>query len=187
MGLSKSRNRYRTFCSEIMAVQFDAFYLLQCLGGEVTLPTVWATDNRHILDNKQVLTLAVTACHVTNTSTFFSANVTNHLFPFPYLHQIHREVTALYCAATYTCTSLSRRSCSRSFSTSRSYRACRFIQNRSDKPKYRDSRSAVFGVIARLPCTISLIRRGGTLMSLANRYWLIPIGSKNSSNRISPG
>jgi hypothetical protein len=97
------------------------------------------------------------------------------------------EVTILYCAATYTCTSLSRRSCSRSFSTSRSYRACRFIQNRSDKPKYRDSRNAVSGVIARLPCTISLIRRGGTLMSLANRYWLIPIGSKNSSNRISPG
>ena len=39
----------------------------------------------------------------------------------------------------------------------------------------------------RCPCTISLIRRGATLMSLANRYWLMPKGFRNSSSRISPG
>lgn len=36
--------------------------------------------------------------------------------------------------------------------------------NCSDVPKYRASRSAVSAVTARLPCTISLMRRGGTLI-----------------------
>src|SRR6266566_4238526 len=48
-------------------------------------------------------------------------------------------------------------------------------------------RSAVLALIARSPRTISLIRRGGTLISLANRYWLMPSGARNSSWRISPG
>lgn len=42
--------------------------------------------------------------------------------------------------------------------------------NLSEVPKYRSSRRAVSAEIARLPCTISLIRRGGTVMSLASRY-----------------
>ena len=33
----------------------------------------------------------------------------------------------------------------------------------------------------------TLILRGGTLISCASRYWLIPIGSRNSVTRISPG
>jgi hypothetical protein len=37
------------------------------------------------------------------------------------------------------------------------------------------------------PDTISFTRRGGTLMSLARRYWEMPKGFKNSSFRISPG
>jgi hypothetical protein len=37
------------------------------------------------------------------------------------------------------------------------------------------------------PWTISLILRGGTAMSLASRYRLMPIGLKNSSRRTSPG
>src|SRR5438105_2301577 len=41
--------------------------------------------------------------------------------------------------------------------------------------------------MARWPLMISLIRRGGTAMSLARRYWVIPFGLKNSSSRISPG
>ena len=75
----------------------------------------------------------------------------------------------------------------RSFSISRSYRICRFIQNRSDKLEYRDSRRAVSGLITRTPCTISLIRRAGTLISFAKRYSLIPIGFKDSSRSSSPG
>lgn len=54
-------------------------------------------------------------------------------------------------------------------------------------PFIQDKRKAVSGVMARLPCTISLIRRGGILISLAKRYWLISIGRKNSSSKISPG
>src|SRR6059036_1760832 len=41
--------------------------------------------------------------------------------------------------------------------------------------------------MARWPWTISLIRRGDTAMSLASRYWVIAIGLRNSSLRISPG
>jgi len=41
--------------------------------------------------------------------------------------------------------------------------------------------------IARCPCTISLIRLAGTLMSLASLYWLMHIGVRKSSIRISPG
>src|ERR1700739_2455994 len=54
-------------------------------------------------------------------------------------------------------------------------------------PRARDSRSAVSAVIPRLPCTISLMRRGGTSIALAIRYCEIPIGSRNSVIRISPG
>src|SRR5437773_1846388 len=31
------------------------------------------------------------------------------------------------------------------------------------------------------------MRRGGTPMSLASRYWVMPFGLRNSSSRISPG
>ncbi len=49
------------------------------------------------------------------------------------------------------------------------------------------SRKAVSGEMARLPWTISLIRRAGTLISLASRAWLMPRGVRNSSRKISPG
>src|SRR5881296_519364 len=41
--------------------------------------------------------------------------------------------------------------------------------------------------MARLPCTISLMRRGGTPMSFASRYSVRPSGLRNSSTSISPG
>src|SRR6478609_5368651 len=61
------------------------------------------------------------------------------------------------------------------------------MKNMSLSPRARDKRSAVSAVIARLPRTISLIRRGGTSIALAIRYCVIPIGSRNSVMRISPG
>ena len=67
-------------------------------------------------------------------------------------------------------TSRSRQSPSRYCSRSRSYRTCRFSQNLSDVPKYRDNRRAVSAVIARVPRTISLIRRGGTLVSFLKKH-----------------
>ena len=48
-------------------------------------------------------------------------------------------------------------------------------------------RRAVSAVMPRLPCTISLIRRGGTPIATATRCWVIPSGSMYSSRRISPG
>lgn len=44
--------------------------------------------------------------------------------------------------------------------------------------KNRPKRSAVSAVMNLFPCTISFIRLGGTLIFLANRYWLIPMGSE---------
>src|SRR5271165_2450522 len=41
--------------------------------------------------------------------------------------------------------------------------------------------------MARLPRTISLMRRGGTPMARASPFCVRPMGSMNSSNRISPG
>jgi YD repeat-containing protein len=61
------------------------------------------------------------------------------------------------------------------------------IQNRSEVPKNRASRSAVSALIRRWPCTISLIRRAGTPICLASWYWLTPSGRRNSSSKISPG
>src|SRR5258706_8571023 len=54
-------------------------------------------------------------------------------------------------------------------------------------PKYRARRNAVSAVTARLPRTISLIRRGGTPTSLASWYWLTSSGFRKSSRRTSPG
>src|SRR5271163_68117 len=61
------------------------------------------------------------------------------------------------------------------------------IQNMSLNPRARESRSAVSALMPRLPCTISLIRRGGTSIVLAIRYCEIASGSRNSVLRISPG
>jgi len=41
--------------------------------------------------------------------------------------------------------------------------------------------------MARFPATMSLMRCAGTPISFARRYWLIPMGFKNSSNKSSPG
>src|SRR6478735_2572276 len=62
-----------------------------------------------------------------------------------------------------------------------------FMKIMSLSPRARDRRSAVSAVIARLPCTISLMRRAGTSIALAIRYCVMPIGSRNSVMRISPG
>src|SRR5271167_4589590 len=61
------------------------------------------------------------------------------------------------------------------------------MKNMSLSPRARESRRAVSALMPRLPCTISLMRRGGTSITLAIRYCEIPIGSRNSVNRISPG
>src|SRR5271168_4430607 len=61
------------------------------------------------------------------------------------------------------------------------------MKNMSLRPRARASRSAVSALMARLVCTISLIRRGGTSIALASRYCEMPIGSRNSLLRISPG
>ena len=49
-----------------------------------------------------------------------------------------------------------------------------------------DSRNAVSALMARRPRTISLIRRGGTLMSFANRYWLMARGDRTPPVRSRP-
>src|SRR5713226_5505987 len=54
-------------------------------------------------------------------------------------------------------------------------------------PKNRDRRKPVSVVTARAPATISPMRRCGTRISLASRYWVMPMGFRNSSSRISPG
>ena len=56
---------------------------------------------------------------------------------------------------------------SRSRSISRSWRAWRLSQNWSEVPKNLASRRDVSAVMDRFPWTISLIRRGGTSVSLA--------------------
>lgn len=60
-------------------------------------------------------------------------------------------------------------------------------QNFSEVPKYLARRSAVSGVRDLFPRTISFIRRGGTLISRASLFWLMPRGFRNSSSRTSPG
>ena len=69
----------------------------------------------------------------------------------------------------------------------RSWLACIRSQNPSLRPKKRQRRRSVSAVIARLPLTMALMRLSGTSMAVANRYWLIPIGLRNSSNNTSPG
>jgi len=62
----------------------------------------------------------------------------------------------------------------------------RATNNRSTGRK-TGKRKSVSAVTARFPETISLLRWAGTPISFARRYWLIPIGLRNSSIRISPG
>src|SRR5208283_2882624 len=64
---------------------------------------------------------------------------------------------------------------------------CRPRKKPGVKPKYRVKRRSVSAVTARLPSTISLIRRGGTRNARASAVWLRLSGRRNSSSRISPG
>ena len=73
------------------------------------------------------------------------------------------------------------------FASSVSKRACPRSHQPSLNPKYLQRRKSVSAVIARRPDTISLIRPGGTPISLASRYLVMPSGFKNSSCSISPG
>jgi len=70
---------------------------------------------------------------------------------------------------------------------SRSQAACARNQKPSDKPKNLESLKSVSAVIALLPKTMSPIRCAGTPIALASRYLDISIGTRNSSQSISPG
>src|SRR5690625_6583756 len=61
------------------------------------------------------------------------------------------------------------------------------IQNSAEVPEYFASRSAVSAVMPRFPCTISLIRRGGTPIETASLFCVTPKPSMKSSMRTSPG
>src|SRR5699024_8734132 len=62
----------------------------------------------------------------------------------------------------------------------------RLIQSSAEVPKYCASRSAVSAVMPRLPCTISLIRRGGTPIETASLFCVMPKPSMKSFMRTSP-
>jgi len=70
---------------------------------------------------------------------------------------------------------------------SRSKSACSPSQNPSEVPKKAASRKAVSAVIPRFASTISLMRLGGTPVARASAFWLMSMGTRNSSRSTSPG
>ena len=81
-GLSEDGYRYRAPLSKTLSVQLDTLNLVQRFGGQVTFSAVWATDDRDILNNEQIFSLAITAGYVTDASAFLTTNVTNHCSSF---------------------------------------------------------------------------------------------------------
>jgi len=79
-ALGKNSYRYSALLSKALAVQFDALNLVQRLGRQITLPAMWATDHRDVLDDEQILASAVATRHVTNAGTFLTTDVTDHIF-----------------------------------------------------------------------------------------------------------
>lgn len=57
----------------------------------------------------------------------------------------------------------------------------------TDEKHVTETEGAVSAVIARLPCTISLIRRCDTSIALAIRFCEMSLGLRNSLMRRSPG
>ncbi len=47
-------------------MRFDAFELMKCFRGDITLTTIGATDDRHVLDHEQIGTLPVASSDVTD-------------------------------------------------------------------------------------------------------------------------
>ena len=70
---------------------------------------------------------------------------------------------------------------------SRSYVACRFIHSLAEVPSVSARSSAASAVTPRLPRISSLSRARVQPIRCANSAWVIPIGSRNSSRRSSPG
>ena len=67
---------------------FDTLDFVQRLSGQITLSTVRATDNRDVLNYKQILALTVTAGHVTYARTFFATDITDHGFSHIVVRQL---------------------------------------------------------------------------------------------------
>jgi hypothetical protein len=79
--LLNSRSRkcgdgYASRLGESLAMELDALYFVQGLCREIALATVRATDYRHILDDKQIRSFAVTTRDAANLGSLFATNVT---------------------------------------------------------------------------------------------------------------
>lgn len=76
------------------------------------------------------------------------------------------------------------RSLARARKSHSTWMAC---QNSADWPKNAPNRMDMAGVMERRAWMISLMARGATPMARAMAFWDMPMGSRYSSRRISPG
>ena len=59
-------------------MQFDAFDLVQGLGGQVAFAAMGATDDGHVLDDEEAGPLAVTARYATHVRAALTTNIAYH-------------------------------------------------------------------------------------------------------------
>ena len=67
-------------------MELDALNLIERFGRQVTLATIWATDDRDILYNEKIVSVAITARDVTDPGPWFAADFTDY---FKYLWFAH--------------------------------------------------------------------------------------------------
>ena len=79
------------FHRQLMAVQLNTFNLAQSVRGEVTLPTVWTTDDGNPSDEELRFSPGVASRHSTDTRALFAAHIASSR-----LHGFH-AVTVWQC------------------------------------------------------------------------------------------
>lgn len=77
--LGKHRNRNRPLLGHRLTMQLDPLDFMQRFGCQITLATVWAANNGHVLNDEQAVPSSIAARDVANPGPLLTANIADQL------------------------------------------------------------------------------------------------------------
>jgi hypothetical protein len=75
---SECRYCYSPLDRDLLTMLFNPLNLVKGLSGQVALSTLWTADDRNILNDEKLFSLAVTPGDTAEACPFFTADIANH-------------------------------------------------------------------------------------------------------------